>query len=137
MKEILRKLDAFSVMIILIYLVIIVASIVYFIMLQSFGSAGLEFSIEGRDTTFNIFDILVLIALPVAIVLFIISIIAFRRKKSLRIFLISTAFFFFLVNEVLVMIHNFFPHEFIFIENAERALDLLVLLSFIFLMYKK
>lgn len=120
-----------------IYAVIIVGSLIYFVALQNFGSGGLEFWVPGRDNAFTLFDILIIVTLPIALVLLAISTLAFFRKPRLRLFLISVAFFFFAVKEALFLLKNFFPNEFIFIDNAERALEFLILVSFIFLMYRK
>ncbi|MFH0949143.1 MAG: hypothetical protein V1802_01500 [Candidatus Aenigmatarchaeota archaeon] len=130
------KISPFYVMI-LIYAAVIIGSIFYFVYMQKFGTQGLEFSVTGEDRTFSIFDMLILLLTPVAFVLFIVSALAYRRKKDTRLFLVSLAFFFFLVKEVLNLLENFFPKEFIFIGNAERALEFLILLSFVFLLYRK
>jgi len=55
----------------------------------------------------------------------------------MKLFLISIAFFFFAIKEVLVVFENFFPNEYIFIDNASRGLELLTLISFILLLYRK
>ncbi|MFC2142842.1 hypothetical protein ACFLQN_00410 [Candidatus Aenigmatarchaeota archaeon] len=123
--------------ILLIYLIIIVGSLIYFGYMQSFGSKGLQFQIAGKDSFVTIFDLLIIAVIPVALILFIISAIAFNRRRDFRLFLVSVAFFFFVVKEFLFLFENFFPNEFIFIHNAERALELLILLSFVFLMYRK
>ncbi len=131
------KIPKKAAVILAIYAVVIIASLVYFGYMQKFGTHGLEFYIEGSDNAFNVFDALILILLPIALVLFIISVLAFHRKPELRLFLISTAFFFFVVREILYILENFFPKEFIFIDNASRALEFLILLSFVFLLYRK
>lgn len=132
-----RKPSGLLLGILIIYAIIIIGSIIYFVYMQSFGTQGLQFYIGGHDKVFNVFDMLIVIVIPVAIVLFIISLIAFRRRKDLKMFIISVAFFFFLVKEILFLFQNFFPQEFIFIGNAERALELLILISFMFLLYRK
>lgn len=121
---------------VLIYAIVIAGSVIYFVDMQKFGAQGMMFEPGGRDSAFDIFDMLILITLPVAVVLFVISAMAFRRKGDIRLFLVSLAFFFFLVKEVLGMLHNCFPREFIFIGNAERGLEFLILLSFVFLMMR-
>lgn len=121
----------------LIYAVVIAVFFVYFVLLQNFGEKGLHFSLGGKDNVFNVFDVLILILLPVATALFVISFMAFMRKRDKRLFIISLAFFFFLAKQVLNLFQNFFPAEFIFIGNAESALELLILISFVFLLYKK
>ncbi len=122
---------------IIIYAIVIISSFVYFVSLQSFGSRGLEFSIVGKDNTFSVFDMLIMFTLPVALLLWVLSILAYRRKPEIRLFIVSIAFFFFAVKEFLNFLAAFFPKEFIFIGNAERALEFLILISFMFLLYKK
>lgn len=130
------KLTSFKTMVI-IYAVVLVASFVYFVNLQSFGSKGLEFSMVGRDNAFTVFDMLILFTIPTALLLWALSLLAYMRKPEIRLFIVSIAFFFFAVKEFLNFLEAFFPNEFIFIANAERALEFLILISFMFLLYKK
>ena len=130
------KLSSFYTLL-LIYISVTAAFLVYFVFLQHFGAKGLQFSLGGQDSVFNIFDVLILILLPVATALFVISFMAFMRRRDKRLFITSVAFFFFLVKQVLNILQNFFPREFIFIGNAESALELLILVSFVFLLYRK
>jgi len=130
------KLTSFSTMVI-IYALVIMSSFVYFVNMQSFGAKGLEFSLVGRDNVFNIFDMLILFTIPTALLLWVLSLLAYRRKPEIRLFIVSIAFFFFAVKETLNFLEAFFPNEFIYIANAERALDFLILVSFMFLLYKK
>lgn len=130
------KLTSFYTMLI-IYAIVIIASFTYFVSLQGFGTKGLEFSIIGRDKAFSVFDMLILFTIPTALVLWILSLLAYRRKPEIRLFIVSIAFFFFAVKELLNFLEAFFPKEFIFIGNAERALEFLILISFMFLLYKK
>ena len=130
------KLTSFYTMLI-IYALVGIGTFVYFVYLQSFGSRGLEFSIVGRDNVFNIFDMLILFTIPTALVLWVLSLLAYRRKPEIRLFIVSIAFFFFAVKELLNFLETFFPKEFIFVGNAERALEFLILISFMFLLYKK
>jgi len=122
---------------VIIYALVIMSSFVYFVNMQSFGAKGLEFSLVGRDNVFNIFDMLILFTIPTALLLWVLSLLAYRRKPEIRLFIVSIAFFFFAVKETLNFLEAFFPNEFIYIANAERALDFLILVSFMFLLYKK
>ena len=130
------KLTSFKTMLI-IYAVVLAASFVYFVNLQSFGSKGLEFSVVGKDNAFTVFDMLILFTIPTALLLWVLSLMAYMRKPEIRLFIVSIAFFFFAVKEFLNFLEAFFPNEFIFIANAERALEFLILISFMFLLYKK
>lgn len=130
------KLTSFTTMLI-IYAVVLLASFVYFVSLQSFGARGLEFSVVGRDNVFNIFDMLILFTIPTALLLWVLSLLAYRKKPEIKLFIVSIAFFFFALKEFLNFLEAFFPKEFIFIGNAERALEFLILISFMFLLYKK
>lgn len=130
------KMTSFSTMVI-IYALVIAASFVYFVSMQSFGANGFEFSLVGRDNVFNIFDMLIIFTIPTALLLWVLSLLAYRRKPEIRLFIISIAFFFFAVKETMNFLEAFFPNEFIYITNAERALDFLILISFMFLLYKK
>jgi len=130
------KLTSFYTMLI-IYTLVLGGSFVYFVSLQGFGTKGLEFSLIGKDKVFNVFDMLILFTIPTALLLWALSLLAYRRKPEIKLFIVSIAFFFFAVKEFLNFLEAFFPDEFIFIANAERALDFLILISFMFLLYKK
>jgi len=121
--------------IIAIYLIVIAFSAVYLFLWQGFGSKGLVFSIAGRDHVFNAFDIILLVATLASFFLVAISLLAFKKRRDNRIFILTIAFFFFALVQVLDIFENFFPSEYIFITNAERVLNLLILLSFGMLVY--
>jgi hypothetical protein len=121
----------------IVYAIVGIASFVYFVSLQSFGTRGLEFSIVGKDNRLTVFDMLILFTLPTALLLWSLSILAYKRKPEVRLFIVSIAFFFFAVKELLNFLDAFFPKEHIYIGNAERALEFLILISFMFLLYKK
>ena len=121
--------------IIAIYLIVIAFSAVYLFLWQGFGSKGLVFSIAGRDHVFNAFDIILLVATLASFFLVAISLLAFKKRRDNRIFILTIAFFFFALVQVLDIFENFFPSEYIFVTNAERVLNLLILLSFGMLVY--
>ncbi len=121
--------------IIAIYLIVIAFSAVYLFLWQGFGSKGLVFSIAGRDHVFNAFDIILLIATLASFFLVAISLLAFNKRRDNRIFILTIAFFFFALGQVLDIFDNFFPNEYIFSTNAGRVLNLLILLSFAMLVY--
>ena len=112
-----------------------IARRVYIRCWQGFGSKGLVFSIAGRDHVFNAFDIILLVATLASFFLVAISLLAFKKRRDNRIFILTIAFFFFALVQVLDIFENFFPSEYIFITNAERVLNLLILLSFGMLVY--
>lgn len=121
--------------VIAVYVIVILAALVYFAFLQQFGYKGLVFQIEGRDRVLNPLDILIIVTTIASLFLFVVSLMAYRRNHDLRILVVSMAFFFFVIKEILFLFKNFFPGEFIYIDNAERTLEFLILLSFIMLMY--
>jgi hypothetical protein len=121
--------------IVAVYLAIIVLCGIYIFALQGFGSKGLEFSIGGENRAIDAFDVILLAAAVASFFLVFISLLAFKRRKDNRIFILSIAFFLFAVNEILQIFDNFFPSEFIFIGNAQKVLDLLILFSFAMLVY--
>jgi hypothetical protein len=120
-----------------IYVAVIGLSAIYFFVMQGFGSHGLTFSIGGRDNTFTAFDAILVAATAISFFLVALSLLAFKRKKDNRIFILSLAFFFFALHEVVQIFDAFYPQESIFIENATRVLDLLVLASLMMLLYSK
>jgi hypothetical protein len=119
----------------IVYAAVIIGAIIYFGFLQQFGYRGLVFQVEGRDQVLSPLDVLIVFAAIASLFLFVISLMAYRRNRDLRVLVVSMAFFFFVVKEILFLFENFFPGEHIYIDNAERTLELLILLSFIMLMY--
>lgn len=123
-------------LIIAIYGFFIVSLVFYLTILQHFGFRGLQFQIGGKDGMITAIDLVIIISTIASFALLGISVLAFRKKRDIRIFIVSLAFFFFALKEFLSLIDNFFPKEAIFIGNAERGLEFLVLISFMMLMYK-
>lgn len=128
------KLTSYS-MVAAIYAVFIVGLVFYIVILQQFGFHGLQFQIGGKDNLITALDILILGTTVVSFALLGISMLAFRRKKDVRIFIVALAFFFFAAKEFLFLLDNFFPKEAVYIGHAERGLEFLILLSFMMLMY--
>ena len=122
--------------ILLIYAIFIVGAFIYFVGLQHFGFNDLNFVVEGKDQALTPLDIVIILTLILAIVLLVISLAAFNRKKTTKMLVISLVFFFFAVKEFLTILDNFFPGERIYTANAIGALELLILLSFVLLIYK-
>ena len=119
----------------LIYGIFIAGAIIYFGILQQFGYNGFSFVLEGKDRTLTPLDALIIVTLVFSVILLIVSLAAFSRKRTVKIFIISLAFFFFAVKEFLITVENFFPGENIYIGNAGGALEFLILLSFVLLIY--
>lgn len=119
------------------YVLVIIGAFIYFAVLQGFGYRGLEFTISGKDRVLAPLDILILLSTIASLILLAISIVAFERKKDNRFFVLAFAFFFFTLRQVLFLLDNFFPEENIYIFHAVHALDILILLSFMFLMYRR
>jgi hypothetical protein len=118
-----------------VYAVVIVCSVIYFGLMQHFGFSGMEFNLGGHNQMIDIMDIVILVATIASVFLLAISLIATKRTGDTRMLIISIAFFFFVIKEFLFIFENFFPGENIYIDNAERTLELLILLSFIMLIY--
>ncbi|MBI5060688.1 MAG: hypothetical protein HZB67_00060 [Candidatus Aenigmarchaeota archaeon] len=124
-----------SYLILLVYLLVIVFSVIYFVFMQHFGSKGLLFSVGGKDRILGLLDILIIIVTAVSIFLLVISLLALKRTNDNRMLLLSLAFFFFSMNAFLSVLDNFFPNEFIYIDHASKTLDVLVIASFLMLIY--
>lgn len=119
----------------IIYGIFIIGALVYFVALQHFGYYGSVFRMGGHDSIVSPLDVVLIITFIISTILLIIALVAFGRKKTIRMFVISLTFFFFTVKEFLIMLENFFPGENIYIGNATGALELLILLSFVLLIY--
>lgn len=119
----------------IIYILFLIGAVIYFMVLQNFGYHGFNFVMEGKDKTLTPLDLAIFGALIVSLTLLVISLTAFGRKKTVKLFIISLVFFFFTIKEFLITLDNFFPEETIYIGNATGALELLILLSFVLLIY--
>lgn len=119
-----------------VYAAVIVAVLFYFVILQNFGYQGLKFTLEGKDRVLAPLDALILVSALASIALLAVSVSAFSRKRDMRLFVLSLAFFFFALRQLLFLMDNFFPGENIYIFHAVHTFDVLILLSFIFLMYR-
>ena len=120
----------------LIYAIFIIGAFVYFVGLQGFGFNGLQFSAQGRDQAFTPLDILIILTLILALSLMTISLLAFNRKKTTKLLIVSVVFFFFALKEFLDVMDNFFPSEKIYTLNAIAVLEVLILFSFVLIIYK-
>ncbi|MFH0832768.1 MAG: hypothetical protein V1900_03560 [Candidatus Aenigmatarchaeota archaeon] len=120
---------------IMVYSVVIIASIVYFGFFQHFGARNLNFCMGGRDNAISLIDLMIILAVAVSLSLLVISILAFKRTNDIKMLILALAFFFFSVKEFLSAFENFFPGEFIYIDNMDKMLELLIFLSFIILLY--
>ncbi len=119
----------------MIYAVFIILALFYFVGLQHFGYNGFQFEMCGKDKILTPLDIVILTAFVISFILLMLSLFAFSRKKTVKIFTISLVFFFFAVKELLEILENFFPNENIYTGNSVGVIELLILLSFVLLIY--
>ena len=80
------------------YVAIIIVSYIYIFVLQGFGSHGLSIGEGGAGggNFFDIFDVILIAASSASLFLVFVTLVAFKRKKDNRIFILAVAFFFFL-----------------------------------------
>ena len=112
----------------LLYTIFIIGALIYFVGLQQFGYHGFQMSLSGKDHAINPLDFVLVVTFILAAILLVVSLVAFGRKRTVKMFVISLIFFFFTIKEFLILLENFFPSENIYIGNATGALELLILL---------
>ncbi len=121
----------------LIYTSIIILTIVYLLAIENVHSGSREFTLGGRDLRFSPYDITLVLVGTVGIVLSAISFAAYNRKNDKRLFIISLAFLFFTLKSVLNIVDNFFIGGYRYIGIAAQGFELLMILAFFLVLFKK
>ncbi len=115
---------------------------VFFLLLfiSSFIVSAQNLSDKGDSTAafgFDLDTIIIFGSSLLAIILFIISFIAYKRDGRKRLFYVSIAFFLFAIKGALITIDAFIPQKGIWADPLANILDFAILLSFFFGVVKK
>jgi hypothetical protein len=123
--------------VIAIYIAAILLSAFYLICIENISGASYEFSVGGRDLYFSPFDVVIVSISVLASVLLIISFAAYNRKRNSKMLIVSLAFLMFTVMGILKLLDNFLLRDYTAIGIAIQILEMLVLLSFVLVLFKK
>ena len=121
----------------IIYISIIILALFYLFALERVQSDYYRFTLGGRDLRFSPYDVALTLVGIVGIVLSAISFTAYNRKKDKKFFIIALAFLFFTLKSVLNIVDNFFVGGYRFIGIAAQGLELLMILAFFLVLFRK
>jgi len=120
-----------------IYVSIIVISILYLVLIEKVQTDQYQFILGGQDLRFSPFDMVLVSVLIVGAALSIISFSAYNRKKDTRLFIIALAFLLFTVKSLMNFVFNFFLGGYQFIGFVSQVLELLIILAFFIVLFKR
>ena len=121
----------------LVYGALIAASIGYLVFVENVYGKIVTFNIGGQDLIFSAFDIVTVGISLIASALVIISFSAYRRRGDPKLFVISLAFLLFTLKGVIEIFDNFFLSSYSFFSILKKVLELLILLAFLFVLFRK
>lgn len=119
------------------YLVIIILAVVYLFAIESVTNGTFSVDKGGRDHQFTFYDITLFLVLIFAAGLTAISLLAYKKKNSPRLFFVSFAFFLFSIKAALKIIDNFLIGHYAYIGISGQTLEFLILLSLFYAIFKK
>lgn len=119
------------------YVVLIVLSGVYLLGVEEVTDGSFYLHGGGRDTQFTFYDFTLFVVFAVALALAVISYSAYNKKRSNRLFFVALAFFLFTLKSALKIIDNFVIGNYSYIGISIQTLELLILLSLFYAIFKK
>ena len=123
--------------ILVLYTTLVVLAIVYLVGVESIFGGAFYVHGGGRDVHFTFYDLTLFIVLFVSLALSIISYKAYNKKRSNRLFFVALAFFLFAIKAALKIIDNFVIGDYSYIGISIQTLELLILLSLFYAIFKK
>ncbi|MBI4162133.1 MAG: hypothetical protein HY513_00490 [Candidatus Aenigmarchaeota archaeon] len=117
------------------YIAVIVIAAAYLLFFENV--LGHSVRIGGQDHYFSAFDIVTIGISLVALVLLVLSFMAYRRHPDSRMLMVSFAFLLFTIYSILNAVDNFFLGGYSAIGIAEKVVQFLVLLTFLVILFKK
>ena len=119
------------------YIALMVLAAVYILGVETIGDGTFALQAGGRDTQFTFYDASLFVVFFVSFALTIISYMAYGKKRSDRLFFVALAFFLFAVKAALKLIDNFVIGDYSYIGITIQTLELLILLSLFYAIFKK
>ena len=123
--------------ILILYVALIVIAALYLFGIENITGGSFYVNGGGRDTHFTFYDATLFVVFFVSLALAIISYSAYNKKRSNRLFFIALAFFLFTMKSALKIIDNFFIGNYSYIGISIQTLELLILLSLFYAIFKK
>lgn len=120
----------------MIYAAIIAISILYLILVEQVHTAH-RFNLGGQDLRFSAYDVALTLVGVVGVVLSAVSFAAYNRKGDKKLFVIALAFLFFTLKSIFNIVYNFFPGGYQFIGIAAQGFELLMILAFFLVLFKR
>lgn len=118
--------------------VVVLLVLLYFFAVEHLNiGVPTNFNLGGRDNHFSLFDLTIILISVVAAVLVIISLLAYNRKPDKKMLFVSLAFLLFTIKGILNFLDNFIIRQYATIAIAMQILDLLILVVFLLLLFKK
>ena len=115
---------------VLIYAVMILISLVYLYVVEDITGARFDFELGGKDAKFSFYDVSLIVVTAFSGFLTIVSTLAFGRKQSRKLFMVSVAFFVFTMRSAANVIFNHFIGGYYLLGVHIVGMEILVLLMF-------
>ena len=122
---------------IVLYVALIVLAAVYLLGVEAVTNGSFSLNRGGRDVHFTFYDATLFLVFFVSVVLAVISYSAYSKKRSNRLFFVALAFFLFSLKSALKLIDNFIIGNYSYIGISIQTLELLILLSLFYAIFKK
>lgn len=113
-----------------IYIVLILASVAYLFAIEDINGERFAFNGGGRDAKLSFYDFSIISVTLFSGILTALSTLAYGRKKTRKLFLVSMAFFIFTLKSAFSVVFNHFIGGYYFIGVLIQGMELLVLLIF-------
>ena len=123
--------------ILVLYVALVLLAGLYLFGVESIAGGSFYFHGGGRDTHFTFYDATLFLVFFVSLALALISYSAYNKKRSNRLFFIALAFFLFTLKSALKLIDNFIIGNYSYIGISIQTLELLILLSLFYAIFKK
>ena len=120
-----------------IYAVLILLTVLFFGFADYTSDRSFRLQVGGRDTIFSFYDVSLFVVLAASIALTVVSTMAYVRKKNERLFFVAFAFFMFSIKSVLKIADNHIVGVYGYMGISIQTLELLILLSLFFAIFKK
>jgi len=119
------------------YIVLVILAVFYLFGMENIAGGGHYLNSGGRDSVFSFYDITLVLVFIVAAALSIISYKAYSKKKNERLMFVAGAFFLFAIKAALKLIDNFILGNYSHIGISIQTLELLILLSLFYALFRK
>jgi hypothetical protein len=113
-----------------IYVVLILVAVAYLFLVEGITGPRFDFQAGGRDYKLSFYDFSIMAVAVFSGILTVLSTLAFHKRRSRKLFLVSMAFFIFTLRSIANFLFNHFIGDYYFMGVLVQGMDLLVLLIF-------